>query len=524
MFIWAMKSQGLEPNAKCFYNIHEMSYETKATGKEEYHNNFGCYSFVPRSEVSYPVPTFRRRWLGAWMQEWFYVKNDLGEREDIKGVIQRPIWSRFGIRRPSTALGNDIQACHMAFNTVCTYIGSRDLIQEHIAYRVWPLANGWEMPKEAAVGSSQGGLVYLKYTFRYRSQFNESNDDWLDAIEATSDELLGAYSKAEDDAMTTAFGARGKKRLNRVFDVIGFVYPDYCYPSRKQGTKRRVVTSVTSSASKSKKIKVLMHRPKHIETVEVSKLIERSAPISEPSHFVPIKVKTGPAELKKAAEQLKALSPPRETEFPKASRIPATTPRKRRMASVLDAVMESMKASTPASTKAPSSEGEILKKSDETVVAQAVSEAGPSVLAEGRPSETVAPEKSKSPIPEAPIKGLEFIVRHASGKQLSEEQIAEARQYAKHLKYPRGSLVYRGNDEDDFLYCLPDNKEISVCREMMRNMGFPKLELGLSAMSKDDLADSLAYNSLKVHILFSYKIDYICSFSCYRYVLIYFYY
>jgi hypothetical protein len=55
--------------------------------------------------------------------------------------------------------------------------------------------------------------------------------------------------------------------------------------------------------------------------------------------------------------------------------------------------------------------------------------------------------------------------------------------------------VYNGTDEDEFLYCLPDNKDISVCREMMRNMGFPKLEHGLSAMSKDDLADSLAYNS-----------------------------
>jgi hypothetical protein len=32
-------------------------------------------------------------------------------------------------------------------------------------------------------------------------------------------------------------------------------------------------------------------------------------------------------------------------------------------------------------------------------------------------------------------------------------------------------------------------------------MGFPKLEIGLSAMSKDDLADRLAYNSLKVHNL-----------------------
>jgi hypothetical protein len=33
---------------------------------------------------------------------------------------------------------------------------------------------------------------------------------------------------------------------------------------------------------------------------------------------------------------------------------------------------------------------------------------------------------------------------------------------------------------------------------MARSMGFPKLEAGLYAMTKDDLADSLAYNSLKV--------------------------
>jgi hypothetical protein len=48
-----------------------------------------------------------------------------------------------------------VQACQIAFNTICTYIGMRDLVQERIAYKVWPLANGWEMPKEATVGSSQ---------------------------------------------------------------------------------------------------------------------------------------------------------------------------------------------------------------------------------------------------------------------------------------------------------------------------------------------------------------------------------
>jgi hypothetical protein len=67
IFIWAMRSQGLEPNARCFSNIHELSYETKATSKKQYHNNFGCYGFVPCSGVSYPVPMFWKRWPGSWM-------------------------------------------------------------------------------------------------------------------------------------------------------------------------------------------------------------------------------------------------------------------------------------------------------------------------------------------------------------------------------------------------------------------------------------------------------------------------
>jgi hypothetical protein len=154
IFIWAMRSQGLEPNAKCFCNMHELSYETKATGKEQYHNNFGCYDFVPCSDVSYLFATSRKRWPGAWMQEWFYVKNDLVEREDIKGIIQRPIWSHFGIRRLPLVLRNDIQACQAAYSTICTYICTRDLVQEHIAYGVWPLSSGWEMSTEAASGSS----------------------------------------------------------------------------------------------------------------------------------------------------------------------------------------------------------------------------------------------------------------------------------------------------------------------------------------------------------------------------------
>jgi hypothetical protein len=139
VFVWAVRSQGLEPSAKCFCSMHELLYETKAICKEQYHNNFGCYGFIAHPSASHPVPTFRKRWSGDWMKEWFYVKNDLTTREDIKEVIMCPIWSRFGLRKPKVEIDDVAEACQKAFGIVCFFIGTRDLIQEHIAFRVWPL-------------------------------------------------------------------------------------------------------------------------------------------------------------------------------------------------------------------------------------------------------------------------------------------------------------------------------------------------------------------------------------------------
>jgi hypothetical protein len=175
------------------------------------------------------------------------------------------------------------------------------------------------------------------------------------------------------------------------------------------------------------------------------------------------------------------------------------------MASVLDAVVETTRALTPTR----------VKKVTEAVTAHTETEAGPSVPVETKlavteqkveeesPGISVALEKNvakeaKSPAPEAPSEDLDYIIRHASGKRLSEEEVFEAKHYARELKYPKGALVFNGTDEEDFLYCLTENKELSICREMAKSMGFSKLEARLCAMTKADLAGSLAYNSLKV--------------------------
>jgi hypothetical protein len=89
--------------------------------------------------------------------------------------------------------------------------------------------------------------------------------------------------------------------LNRVFDAIGFVYPDYCYPLRGRGKKRKTAASTKTAASaktaasttldesapKSKKLKVLTHQPRYIEPAVVPEFGGETSSAIEPKEPIP---------------------------------------------------------------------------------------------------------------------------------------------------------------------------------------------------------------------------------------------
>jgi hypothetical protein len=51
----------------------------------------------------------------------------------------RHIWQRFGLRKPKVEIDEAVEECRKAFGIVCSFIGTRDLVQEHVAYMIWPL-------------------------------------------------------------------------------------------------------------------------------------------------------------------------------------------------------------------------------------------------------------------------------------------------------------------------------------------------------------------------------------------------
>jgi hypothetical protein len=131
-------------------------------------------------------------------------------------------------------------------------------------------------------------------------------------------------------------------------------------------------------------------------------------------------------ELEKATEQPKVLV----TALPKLSAT-ATTLRKRRMASVLDAILVSVKTPPPASAEASGGKIEDAREVVTASISSVHAKAGPSEAAPEKLVEDSLPEKPTTPAPKAPPYGdLNCIVRHASGKHLSTEQVAETQHYA----------------------------------------------------------------------------------------------
>jgi hypothetical protein len=152
---------------------------------------------------------------------------------------------------------------------------------------------------------------------------------------------------------------------------------------------------------KSKKVKVLTHQSCYIEPVVVPEFGEGTylateekqvasimQSIEEPT--VVLKVPTvGAAEAKTARAEVpqvekiekmpEILSPPAKASLPKVQKAPATTPKRRRMANVLDTVLETTKAMSPGATK----------KDAKATKIQDVTETGPSTPIE---TKAVAPE------------------------------------------------------------------------------------------------------------------------------------
>jgi hypothetical protein len=86
-------------------------------------------------------------------------------------------------------------------------------------------------------------------------------------------------------------------------------------------------------------------------------------------------------------------------------------------------------------------------------------------------------EETDTGAPEAPSKIYDYIVRHASGKKLSEEEVFEANHYARELKYPKGHLCSMGQTKMTFYTASRTTKNYPSAGRWVEAWGFQSLKL-----------------------------------------------
>jgi hypothetical protein len=198
-------------------------------------------------------------------------------------------------------------------------------------------------------------------------------------------------------------------------------------------------------------LKVLTHRPRYIEPAVIPKFDEGASSVAKTEETAPptqrteepaimpklpsVKLvettddKTEGSKIEEIPKMPEILSPSIEVTMPKVQKSSAATPKRRRMANVLDVVLETTKILSPAPTKKIAEASKAQPKTEtkqaevEAATIQAETEVGPSVPPETEPvvieektTEQITFEKVETLAPEASKESIDYIIRHASGK------------------------------------------------------------------------------------------------------------
>jgi hypothetical protein len=157
-------------------------------------------------------------------------------------------------------------------------------------------------------------------------------------------------------------------------------------------------------------------------------------------------------ETEEITKMLEVLSPLVKATIPKVQMGSVVTPKRRRMVNVLD-VLETTDSISLAPTGKVAEADKTQPKADtkqievEATITQAKTEAWPTVPVETKLATTeqrvegitadsniafekIAAKEAESIAPEALSEDFDYIIRHASGKRLSKEEIFEAKHYA----------------------------------------------------------------------------------------------
>jgi hypothetical protein len=257
-FIWIMKTFDCNFGADAFARFFELVIVLdviKVDDSQFYEAHYKCCTFNTRRQNTRKgitriqiAPCCKTNFTEDWSSYWFYVKVDMSTIPGYEGPahpLSSPIEALTDV---STTAYNHraarIRSCENAFHLASTILGGRNIIEDFVAARIWPISYDWA-PTEIVnfnVNWAVQEVPFLKFGIKLRD--GQSADDFMLEVERRVNLMIGEYTMNEYKAYKSL--VKHKRRINRVFsEVCG----DKSFHSRRPGRKLKIPAVAVASCS-----------------------------------------------------------------------------------------------------------------------------------------------------------------------------------------------------------------------------------------------------------------------------------
>jgi hypothetical protein len=262
-YVWAVSSYGGQPSVEVFAKNYCLHWQKRKIGNKI--AQFGSCTFTPRTgktsaEVVEIVPCARNKW-GNWWDIWFYVAP--GDVEGLPSLPPAILCSHCYVTFPRFEVAEEDED-EGALRHAARLSSGRDLVEEFIAYGVWPLAHGWVLgevtPRQMP---TLGGQLVRSPAFVVDLRGRDATA-FVREVEAEVVKIVGKYVPKTETLRS--WDIRGSNvRLNCVFELnrlpyVGYPGDDYAdvavHPGKQamsttdEGPTRDKAPSVTAKKRK----------------------------------------------------------------------------------------------------------------------------------------------------------------------------------------------------------------------------------------------------------------------------------
>jgi hypothetical protein len=321
-YVWAVASYGRQPSVEVFTKNYCLHWQKAKIGNKI--AQFGSCTFTPRTgktsaEVVDIVPCARNKW-GNWCDFWFYVAS--GDVEGLPSLPPAILCSHCYVAFPRFEVAEEEEG-EGALQHATRLSSGRDLVEEFIAYGMWPLAHGWVLGEVTPRRMPTLGGQLVQSPAVVVDLRGRDGAVFVREVEAEAAKIVGKYVPKMENLRSWDIHS-SNVRLNHVFELrrlpyAGYPGDDYVDVAVRQG--KQAMSTGDEGPSRDKAPSTAVKKRKLGTTVEGSRASDHFVADLLETCAVPGETMSSPELRESSARMLKVTGGrwPRNVPIPRAA-------------------------------------------------------------------------------------------------------------------------------------------------------------------------------------------------------------